>query len=241
MTWDATIQSQGHFGSYTGELGQPRTKPWTDVGCACFTVHRDTKPLLTCLDIWDRFLKHSNVAWWDTKIRLLCHVAPQQKDFWDIGIISSSLSNLITFSRDGIGTYFVSCQSLISSKESVSPWLDFVSLSHGCVYIYNTSSSCEMSAQKIKHKEQLAKGACDQDYSRLSFSHKNKFITPATVMILSSPSLSQTFTCLSTSVHNWTKSSFNFQLQKKDSGRPNFKSNLRPWKTMYYFHSLSML
>lgn len=136
ITWNATIQSQGHFGSYTGELGQPRTKPWTDVGCACFPVHRDTKSLLNCSDIWDRLLKHANMTWWDIKIRLLRHVAPQRKDFWDTGIISLSLSNLITCSRDGISTYFVSCQSLISSKGSVSPWLDFVSLSRGCVCIY---------------------------------------------------------------------------------------------------------
>lgn len=29
-----------------------------------------------------------HVVWWDIKIRLLCHVAPQQKDSWDMGIIS---------------------------------------------------------------------------------------------------------------------------------------------------------
>lgn len=33
-------------------------------------------------------LKCANVAWWDIKIRLLCHVAPQQKDIWYLGIIS---------------------------------------------------------------------------------------------------------------------------------------------------------
>lgn len=55
-TCDATIKSQGCFGSYTGELGQLRTKPQTDAGCAYLPVHRDTKPLLTCLDIRDGFV-----------------------------------------------------------------------------------------------------------------------------------------------------------------------------------------
>lgn len=31
-----------------------------------------------------------------------------------------------------------------------------------------------------------------------------------------------------------------FQLQQKDSGRPNSKSNLGPRRTMYYFYGLSM-
>lgn len=82
---------------------------------------------------------------------------------------SSSLSNLTTSSRDGIGNYSVPCQSLISPKGSVSTHLDFVSLSRR--YICNTPISCETSARNIKHKKQLAIAVCDWEYSRLSFCH----------------------------------------------------------------------
>lgn len=91
MTWNATVQNQGLFcapaESYTGELGQPRTKPWIKGGCTCLPACWDIKPLMHLLRYSRWVLKQANAAWWD-KIRLLCHVAPQQQDFWDAGITS---------------------------------------------------------------------------------------------------------------------------------------------------------
>lgn len=168
-----------------------------------------TKSLTHLLRYLRWVLKCDGTAW-HSKIRLLCHAAPQQQDFERQALPPSSLSNLITSSRDGICTYFVPFQSLISSEGSVSPWLDFVSLS--CGYIYNTSISCETSAQKIKHKKQLAKAVCDQEYSRLSFSHKNKFITLAAVTALTAPNPVQPFTRLSTFGRYWTKSKREFSI-----------------------------
>lgn len=136
----------------------------------------------------------------------------------------SFLSHLIAFSEDGICTYFVPFQSLISSK---GPYLSDLILFPSHVDIYNTFISYRMPACKIKHKKQLAK-AVREECSRVSFPHNNKFIT---LLLLTRRQLPAQCNLLLPSVPfdaaepNPKQS---FQLQKKDLGRPNFKSNLGP-------------
>lgn len=133
MARDATAQNQGLFrtpaGSYTWELGQPNYGWWVAVPSSRWAGMKS----LTHLPRHLRWVSRCASTAWQDKIRLLHHVAPQQRDFETQALPPSSLSNLIASSRDGICTDFVPFRSLISSKGSVSHWLDFVSLSCGCI------------------------------------------------------------------------------------------------------------